>query len=62
MGSVTNDAGTVLTWTLPAPGREERKALWQTALDDKVLAMISRTRIGTARGESLNSRASPGNA
>ncbi|HYO65813.1 MAG TPA: ATP-binding protein, partial [Archangium sp.] len=31
-------AGSMLTWTLPVPGRDERKALWEATLGDAPLA------------------------
>ncbi len=37
-GSVTSDSSTVVAWTPPVPGRDERCALWQAALGDRALA------------------------
>jgi hypothetical protein len=37
-GSFEWPAGSMLTWSLPVPGREERRALWEVALGDTSLA------------------------
>ncbi len=37
-GSIEWPAGSMLTWSLPVPGQEERRALWEVALGDTALA------------------------
>jgi hypothetical protein len=50
-GSVEEASGALLSWTLPIPARDERRALWRAALGDDELAdrLAREHRYGTGR-------------
>lgn len=37
-GNIESQSGSILQWTIPVPGRDERRALWQNYLGDAELA------------------------